>query len=210
MGPDNACVSLWRDLRSRDTNLILRVGATVTLAALLGGLAILGSSAIVIGTDFRVDAEPIAVSALTISAVLWLVSLWLIWRRVRRGGAFVAPLVVTLVIGTLTGVGLFVVDEVVRHVEELVGTGLLLSAGALIVFVWTSTWHRLLRGKPVLGRDGQVNVRCPSCGYSLIGLTELRCPECGTRFTIDELIRAQDYARPRRPPTAEPAQPAEA
>jgi O-antigen/teichoic acid export membrane protein len=164
MGSNNACVSLWRDLRSPDTNLILRVGVTVALAALLGGLAILGSSAIAIGTDFRVDAEPIVIIGLTMSAVLWLVSLSLIWRRVRRGGAFVAPLVVTLGIGILTCLGLFIIDEVVHRIEGLVGTGLLLSAGALVIFVWMSTLHRLLRGKPVLGPDGQVDVRCPQCG----------------------------------------------
>jgi hypothetical protein len=30
--------------------------------------------------------------------------------------------------------------------------------------------------------------RCPSCGYSLIGLHEVRCPECGWSATIDVLI----------------------
>ena len=29
--------------------------------------------------------------------------------------------------------------------------------------------------------------RCPSCGYSLVGLPDQRCPECGRPFTLDEL-----------------------
>ena len=48
-------------------------------------------------------------------------------------------------------------------------------------------------GRPVVGRDNLVRVKCPECGYSLIGLRDLRCPECGATFTIDELIRAQHY-----------------
>lgn len=27
-------------------------------------------------------------------------------------------------------------------------------------------------------------LRCPTCGYSLIGLTEPRCPECGQQFRV--------------------------
>ncbi|NLE61999.1 MAG: hypothetical protein GX616_26890 [Planctomycetes bacterium] len=27
-------------------------------------------------------------------------------------------------------------------------------------------------------------LRCPKCGYSLLGLTEPRCPECGQEFKM--------------------------
>jgi len=50
-------------------------------------------------------------------------------------------------------------------------------------------------GRELLDPDGQVAVRCPKCDYRLIGLKQLRCPECGMEFTIDELIRAQKFAR---------------
>lgn len=32
---------------------------------------------------------------------------------------------------------------------------------------------------------------CPSCGYSLIGLSEIRCPECGWVSTVDGLLEAR-------------------
>ncbi len=39
----------------------------------------------------------------------------------------------------------------------------------------------------------------PGCGYSLVGLETCQCPECGAAFTIDQLIRDQDYAVLRGP-----------
>lgn len=72
--------------------------------------------------------------------------------------------------------------------------GIGLCSVAIVMFLWLSTLHRLFKRRPVLDRDNHVDVRCPTCDYSLVGLRDLRCPECGTRFTIDELIRAQHYS----------------
>lgn len=36
--------------------------------------------------------------------------------------------------------------------------------------------------------DVSTALRCTSCGYSLIGLSEARCPECGRKQTLDELF----------------------
>jgi hypothetical protein len=31
-------------------------------------------------------------------------------------------------------------------------------------------------------------IRCPDCGYSLVGLREVRCPECGWSSTVDDVV----------------------
>ena len=57
--------------------------------------------------------------------------------------------------------------------------------------------------------EGRINLNCPDCGYVMVGLSESRCPECGARFTLDELVRRQDYHllrsvdRATRPPPIE-------
>jgi DNA-directed RNA polymerase subunit RPC12/RpoP len=56
------------------------------------------------------------------------------------------------------------------------------------VFVWRET--ALERAQRVRASTGST-VACPTCGYNLTGLTEARCPECGSKFTLDELLAAQ-------------------
>jgi len=86
-------------------------------------------------------------------------------------------------------------ERLVRNEEELIITAVLLVGGGLLLWVWIRQIE-LGGARPLIARDGTLNVNCPECGYSLIGLSELRCPECGTRFVLDELIRAQNYQRP--------------
>ena len=38
----------------------------------------------------------------------------------------------------------------------------------------------------------RIDVTCPACGYSLVGLSECRCPECGEQFTIEQLLIEND------------------
>ena len=56
------------------------------------------------------------------------------------------------------------------------------------VFVWRES--ALERAQRVRATTGST-VACPTCGYNLTGLTEARCPECGSKFTLDELLAAQ-------------------
>ena len=73
------------------------------------------------------------------------------------GGAFVVPLAqgaLTVAMGTLAG-------------NALVFGPMLLATP----YFW---------GPPKSGLPDPL--RCPNCGYSLLGLTEPRCPECGQRF----------------------------
>ena len=201
MTSDHPYASLWRGLRSHDTNLSLRLGASVALGALLGGLAVLGGFAVDvtgIGAHLTLDLDESVFATLLLATVVWLASLWFIWNPVRHARLVVRPIIGTLIIAVFTLLGVFIAAEIISSDAELVLAGLVLCGGALVVFMWLAALQRLIQGRSVIGPDRQVDVHCPSCGYSLIGLRELRCPECGTRFTIDELIRAQDYARPQQ------------
>jgi predicted RNA-binding Zn-ribbon protein involved in translation (DUF1610 family) len=53
--------------------------------------------------------------------------------------------------------------------------------------------YRSRGGRPLRDLEGRVQVQCPKCGYSMIGLETCQCPECGHRSTIEKLIAAQDY-----------------
>ena len=61
------------------------------------------------------------------------------------------------------------------------------------ILLVTRNYYRYSRGRPVETPDGLVNVHCPECGYSMVGLNECRCPECGEHYTVDQLIRRQNY-----------------
>jgi hypothetical protein len=84
-------------------------------------------------------------------------------------------------------------DRATREEEEFLIAAIVLAGCAAFLFLWLPLTYRGW-AQPVEAESGEVNVICPKCGYSLVGLAELRCPECGERFTIDALIRAQDYA----------------
>lgn len=38
-----------------------------------------------------------------------------------------------------------------------------------------------------------VGLTCPTCNYSVTGLTEQRCPECGHRFDISKMIYGENH-----------------
>lgn len=85
------------------------------------------------------------------------------------------------------------IQKLVPHSSDVLFSAWCLLAGALVILLWLPTLHGFRWGRSIVDAEGLVNVHCPECGYSLIGLPELRCPECGTKFTIDKLIRKQKY-----------------
>ena len=70
-----------------------------------------------------------------------------------------------------------------------------LGTGATLL-VWVDLWRRYGRGRPALDADGQLDVRCPACRYSMIGLYDAHCPECGQRSTLGQLLRRQGFEQP--------------
>jgi hypothetical protein len=205
---ENIYLSLWRNLRTPERNLILRLAVSLASGLLLLAVGLAGAWASARlggggGRSMGYVRDAHIMVALFLVGVCWLVLLVLIWSRMRHGRQFVVPAIATVGVGVL-GIGAAAaIDEFLHRDEEfLMGAVGFLSA-AVVILVWLPTVQRLLRGRPVVGPDDLVLVNCPRCGYSLIGLRNLRCPECGAEFTIDELIRAQDYGDVRKASAAE-------
>jgi len=154
------------------------------------------------------DDQTVAL-ALVIAAALWLIPLFILWRprpampfrpepdfrtgRSRFGFALAGAL--------LIGAAAAAAASTIEHTQYMPGdkrylqTIVFVAAVGLLILLWLPALRLAPRTRDLLDPDGQVAVRCPKCDYRLIGLKQLRCPECGMEFTIDELIRAQKFAR---------------
>jgi hypothetical protein len=212
MRSDSRYVSLWQSLRSSEPNTLLRLGVSVALAGLLAGLAMLLAVALTMGLGRSSVLDEAAAAMLLGALVLWLIALWRIWSPAQRVRPITRPVIGTVIVTAFTIPGLFAADHFIGYDEEYAMAGIGLCSAAIVLLLWLAALHRLFKRRPVFDRDNQVDVRCPTCNYSLVGLRDLRCPECGARFTIDELIRAQHYSSshsraaaitPSPPPPAE-------
>ena len=189
--------SVWQALRSGDSHALLRIGVSLGVGAFLAGVAVASGWVLAVATSRHMADEFVAICVFGAS-LLWFCALWRIWRRARRAAVLVWPISGTLVLFASTCLGAAIIDGHI-HDEEFPIAALVLCSTAATIFIWMPALLRMVRGRPIVRRDNQVNVVCPGCGYSLIGLTELRCPECGARFTIDSLFRAQQYSTLRPP-----------
>ncbi|MFH1748348.1 MAG: hypothetical protein ABIG44_15050 [Planctomycetota bacterium] len=207
MEDESAISAVWRAWRAPEPNLALRVSLSLVTGCLLLAGSILAAWAYAhLVTEGRIRDSHIGI-ALLLAGLVWLVTLVVIWRPMRRGRAFILPALGTLAIAVGVISGGVLIDEMLRvRDEELLIFALVLIGGAAIILIWLPTVIRVLQGRPVVGADNLVRVHCPQCGYSLIELRQLRCPECGQEFTIDDLIRAQNYSGVPRVSTNE-AQP---
>jgi len=119
---------------------------------------------------------------------------WL-WTRSDRRSKVVGPVLLTLGIVAATFALGVVVDQNLRGASEMVVLGFVLLAAACVILVWLNVYrtrgprYRALHDR----QDGFPDVRCPSCNYRMVGLTESRCPECGAAYTLDELIAKQGF-----------------
>ncbi len=72
--------------------------------------------------------------------------------------------------------------------------GTLLWIGLMIV-----AGPSVLVGGSLVEAHRRRRLKCPQCGYSLLGVGKHRCPECGRPFTLEELhASAADLQPPRR------------
>ncbi len=194
MENDGPYRALWRDLRAPEPNVLLRVAVSLASGLFLLAGACGGAWVFACLTSGGWVLDDHIIAAMFLAAILWFGTLTVAWRPIRSGRRYVLPSIATLALALLAIGGSAAVDVLFyfRSDEFLIGAILLLS-GAAIILVWLPTVQVWLHGRPVVGADNLVRVHCPRCGYSLIGLRNLRCPECGEEFTIDELIRAQEY-----------------
>ena len=187
----------WSSWRSPEPNMILRLALCLAaaLALLAGAIFAVWFYSHVLTKGYVRDMN-VAI-ALAFAGVIWLLTIYVIWRPIRRGRLFILPITGTLAIALAVIGGGITITEVLRvRDEDLLIAALVLLGLTGTVFVWLPIVFHLQCRRRIFGPDNLVRVNCPTCGYSLIGLRDLRCPECGSEFTIDELIRAQNYAIP--------------
>lgn len=146
-------------------------------------------------TYFRIRDEQI-LAASCLGFLVWCGALAYIWRTYSRHRHILWAGLGTLALGVTAVAACLAVDKLVRSEEEVIMVAISLLAGAADLLLWLWAVWNFRQGRRVVTEDNVVNVVCPECGYSLVGLRDLRCPECGLAFTIDELIRRQNFALP--------------
>ena len=200
-----AAPSLWRGLADGSAGWVVRLLVTLALAAALSGLAPIMAYFLAALNPFwsrtpnygaRPTDELLVILFFVAGAAFLAGAAWL-WSRSGRRRAVLAPVVLTIGVAAGTFVLGVLVDENLPGDSELVILGLVALAGAAVILIWVRAY---LRRAPYLRamhnpQDGLPDVKCPSCDYRMVGLTESRCPECGTVYTLDELISKQHFAR---------------
>ena len=205
----NPYLVVWERFRTRQSRPVVYFAASLISGLVIAALAIAFTGVVGLSSD----AEVIAVVLLA-SSVWYALQVW-IWRRLAgavvggrwpRIAAALPPILNTIVVSMAAVAAANFFDLSAADVYLIPAT--MMFGAAMVIVVWLPTVDRIGRGRPLLTAHQEVNVNCPDCGYSLIGLRDLRCPECGTTFTIDELIRAQGYEavnQRRRKKAAPPA-----
>ncbi len=191
--------SLWRILAGDGAHIGVRIAVSIAAGFFVCAAGFIGAfcwATFVHGSYIRdKHMETATIAAL----MVWLGFLGWLWGRVRLKRGLLKAVGQTAGIAVATVVfGLCLGSEWFRNAEVLIVASVLLAIGG-VMLVWTAALARAASRRVAITTSGEVDVRCPCCGYLLIGLRELRCPECGETFTIDGLIRAQGYLRPAAP-----------
>ncbi|MBN1513098.1 MAG: hypothetical protein JXB13_13875 [Phycisphaerae bacterium] len=207
--------SLWRDLRCGEVGLLPRLALSLVAALALIAIAVLvlamaevlmapvirsysvGPNSVRTYAYSPISDKHIAI-AMSGATVLWLVSLIRIWGTYPRFRNVLRTVFGVLAISVATiMLCMLLANTMPFEGGFLIVACILGGIGGSILLV-TAVAYRVRRGKNVFTAEGHVNVNCPSCGYSMVGLEQSRCPECGSQYTLDELIRRQDYANVKR------------
>jgi FlaA1/EpsC-like NDP-sugar epimerase len=132
---------------------------------------------------------------------VFVVFYWLgLWRgfvrwSVRRKILIVLGIPACALVGALFGA---IVDVPVRRPPEGVPAAIFAAILGiplwLIATVWIWRETAAERARRLQASAGKA-LFCPKCGYNMTGLYESRCPECGERFTLDQLLAAQQPYR---------------
>ncbi|MCB9857611.1 MAG: hypothetical protein H6818_18160 [Phycisphaerales bacterium] len=201
---DNGLIASLRLIARKERGITVRVFVTIGATCLMSSAALIAAYVLAIlnrqydprfgGYYLRVRDSDLAIG-FGGAAAIWVGLLSWIWRGPSGKTGIAGSIIGTFVIAGSAFAVSIGIDEWLRREEEYLIAAVLLIAAAIITFIWMRYTATILRGNPVFGRDRQINVECPKCGYSLVGLSTLRCPECGADYTIDELIRAQSYGR---------------
>lgn len=184
---------IWRPIASR-RNPLPQILATAGLVAVpfLGVLVV----DTVPGARRHVDDEAVGFGLMG-AAILAALAIWTQYCRqalpLRRPDmASIRRLVASLLIATGVITASFIVADAFSAEEEMLVGAIAAGGAAGIAWLWLPPLVRAESRAAHL--PAELDIRCPTCDYSLKGLRDLRCPECGTAFVLDELILAQRFA----------------
>ncbi len=188
--------SLIADLRTGRMGVLPRIGLSLAAAALL--VSVLMFLLGMIDQGGRVDGEHIA-TGMALAGALWCGALAWVWSSYRKWRRLIATVCTILGIWLVAIPVCVVLSEVLRQEEFLIASTILLAVAATIATIVVNA-HYATRGRPLEDRSGTIAVVCPQCQYSMVGLESCQCPECGAAYTVDRLIKEQNYALLRRVP----------
>jgi uncharacterized OB-fold protein len=197
--------SLWRELADGTVRTGVRVLVNIALAVFLTGAACLITFfAAALVPAFRHDrsygfypTDELAIAVFMTAALAFVGGTAWLWSRKSRHRALLRPALWTLGIAAVTTLVAAIAADAFRWAEEFVVPGVVLLGGAGAMMIWINAWFQMSRGRPMQNeQDGLPDIRCPKCGYRMVGLREARCPECGESYTLDELLGRQDFSWP--------------
>ena len=190
--------SLWRDVRAGVAGLPPRVALSLASGAALAAIVLAGIGMLGLFDQWfiRVIQAPEGMfSALALGGFLWCVVLSLIWGTYQHTRNLFRTIIVILGLWliALPGAGWVTALYQYSPATPFLRAGFILAASAGTLLVLANIGYQKLGSRKLIDDAGGVGVNCPRCNYSMRGLSECRCPECGTLYTIDALIRLQDY-----------------
>lgn len=222
--------SLWQDLRDGTSGPGVKTVVALAAGVFLAGAALVAAYVLaafipgwnrtfynyISGRTVAVrpngvyPKDSVVAGLMMLAGAAWMgCILWLFFRGARQR-PLARPILVTMAIAVVAiGLGMMV-DSSLRGDQELVIGGIVMVAIAAVMIVWLQAIQRIRTGRPLLNRQDQLlDVRCPECGYRMVGLHESRCPECGKVYTLDELLSRQNFAKvpTRVPPPIPPVPP---
>ena len=205
--------SAWRELADGSAGWVVRLMVSLAVGAFLAGACLIlvfmlaaivpewnrarswpGSQGYVTPDDAVMAAVFILGGGAYLAILAWL---WTRKARHRsRSNSIVYASLMTVAIAALATFAGLIAEGSLRGEEELVIGGIVLLAFSVTVLIWLFAVRQFTaRRDSRHSEDGLLDVRCPNCGYRMVGLHESRCPECGTLYTLDELLAKQDFAR---------------
>lgn len=189
--------SLWQALTRPDVGVAPRLIASVLTGLLLSACACAGAWGYARALHRPWVRDDDVAAAFAVAGVVWLILLMWIWGGFRRSRKMTRAVVGSLgVVIVVVFLGI-TIDRAFRGGEDVLIAAVIFLGACGVVLLWAPVIMGWRYAKPVLTPENLVDVACPSCGYSMIGLRSLRCPECGTEYTVDDLIRRQNYGAAR-------------
>lgn len=186
--------AIWRPLLRRSA-----VGRATLFTLWMGWVVLIGAAAAETSSIRRAIDDEWLIGGSIALASMGAIVVWIstyqssaVMRMGEVAPSLSRPVAGSLVVVIATAVISELVDRASRFQEEIFIAATVCIGAAALIRLWIPLIARLEQ-RAVRSPDGEVQVNCPKCGYSLVGLTELRCPECGERFTLDQVIAAQGY-----------------